>query len=29
MSNFEHYYLNSALGYYEENNKRNLSKLVY
>ena len=29
MSNFEHYYMNSALGYYEENNKRNLSQLVH
>jgi len=29
MSNFGHYYFNSALGYYEENNKRNISQLVY
>ena len=29
MSNFGHYYMNSALGYYEENNKRNLSQLVH
>ena len=29
MSNFKDYYWNSILGFYEENNKRNISKLVY